>query len=433
VASFAGGAQTGDLAGLTALLPWLACALAGLLLHFASHGQYTRRVVHTAELQDLIPGCLGALCATAMAAYITHNERAQLPVLLGWAVLPFSILGMRALARTVLRAACLWRIPVVIVGDGEDAEVAIGALRAVPCLGYDITGRVRLADLSGLLSDDGWHGLLAAHGADMVVLAYDEADPMRPASRTLEALAREGVQVSVMRRTRGLPALGCISTAFVGHEAVMMSHAAPRGKPLSRLVKAAMDVSAAVLALLLLLPLFLVITLLVRADGGPAFFAHRRIGINGRSFQCLKFRTMVVNSDAVMQQFLAENTDAAREWEDTQKLRNDPRVTWIGRVLRKTSLDELPQLINVLRLEMSLVGPRPIVTREISRYGDDIAYYYGTRPGITGLWQVSGRNNTTYARRVELDRWYVKNWSMGQDLAILARTLPAVLTGRGAS
>jgi undecaprenyl-phosphate galactose phosphotransferase len=116
----------------------------------------------------------------------------------------------------------------------------------------------------------------------------------------------------------------------------------------------------------------------------------------------------------------------------TQKLRNDPRITWIGRLLRSTSLDELPQLLNVLRLEMSLVGPRPIVRSEVPRYAADITYYYETRPGLTGLWQVSGRSDTSYERRVQLDTWYVKNWTIWHDLAILAKTLPAVLKRRGA-
>ena len=146
----------------------------------------------------------------------------------------------------------------------------------------------------------------------------------------------------------------------------------------------------------------------------------------------LKFRSMVTNSEAVLQQLLSTNPLAAAEWQQAQKLRHDPRITKLGSFLRRTSLDELPQLINVLRLEMSLVGPRPIVQAEIARYGEDIAYYYETRPGLTGLWQVSGRTETAYAHRVQLDTWYVKNWTIWHDLAIIAKTVPAVLQRRGA-
>src|SRR6202012_5719788 len=135
----------------------------------------------------------------------------------------------------------------------------------------------------------------------------------------------------------------------------------------------------------------------------PVLFAHRRLGLDGRHFNCLKFRTMATNAEQVLEQVLAADPERAAEWRATQKLRNDPRITWIGRLLRSTSLDELPQLLNVLRLEMSLVGPRPIVRSEVPRYAADITYYYETRPGLTGLWQVSGRSDTSYERRVQLD------------------------------
>jgi Undecaprenyl-phosphate galactose phosphotransferase WbaP len=172
--------------------------------------------------------------------------------------------------------------------------------------------------------------------------------------------------------------------------------------------------------------------LLIRLDGGPTLFRHNRLGAHMRMFPCLKFRTMHVNGDAILAQHLATNPEAAAEWATVQKLRNDPRITLVGRFLRKTSLDELPQLINVLRGEMSLVGPRPIVTSEVSFYGDSIDYYSRAKPGLTGLWQVSGRNNTSYPKRVQLDVWYVKNWSFWHDIVILMKTVPAVLLRRGA-
>ena len=156
------------------------------------------------------------------------------------------------------------------------------------------------------------------------------------------------------------------------------------------------------------------------------------MGAGGRPFYCLKFRTMVVDADRVLDEALARDPALAAEWAASRKLVDDPRVTRIGRFLRKTSLDELPQLINVLRLEMSLVGPRPIVESEVPLYGEAIAQYHATRPGITGLWQVSGRSNTSYARRVQLDVWYVNNWTVWNDIAVLLKTIPAVLGRRGA-
>lgn len=198
------------------------------------------------------------------------------------------------------------------------------------------------------------------------------------------------------------------------------------------LPKAVLDRGAALLGLVLLMPMLLVVAALIYLrDPGPVLYAHRRIGRHGRVFNCLKFRTMVLDSDAVLARHLAENPAAATEWAATRKLRADPRVTTIGARLRKTSIDELPQLINVLRGEMSLVGPRPIVMEEARHYGEALAAYLAVRPGVTGLWQISGRSDTSYAERVDLDRAYVRGRSMMLDVSILLRTVGVVVKGRG--
>jgi len=204
-------------------------------------------------------------------------------------------------------------------------------------------------------------------------------------------------------------------------------------KSLFPIAKRALDIIGAGLGLVVLSPFFLIVALMVRADGGPAFFAHQRVGRGGKLFGCLKFRSMVIDSQSRLEALLASNPAARAEWEATRKLKNDPRITRIGRFLRSTSLDELPQLINVLRGEMSLVGPRPVQEAEIDRYyGASAAHYMAVRPGITGLWQVSGRSETSYESRVALDVAYVSRPSMIADLAILFRTPFAVLSRRGA-
>ena len=197
-------------------------------------------------------------------------------------------------------------------------------------------------------------------------------------------------------------------------------------------IKRVLDVVMAALLLLFLSALMLAIAWLIRRDGQPALYRHKRIGAGAQAFYCMKFRSMVADSDGVLATLLMNDPAAAAEWAATQKLRRDPRITPIGRFLRKTSLDELPQLFNVLRGEMSLVGPRPIVAAETRFYGENIADYYAARPGITGLWQVSGRSDTTYERRVALDVSYVRNWSLRSDIIILIKTLPVVLLRRGA-
>lgn len=202
--------------------------------------------------------------------------------------------------------------------------------------------------------------------------------------------------------------------------------------PRDDLVKAAFDRTAAVLGLLLLLPLLLMVAGLIwLRDPGPVLYAHPRVGRGGRVFRCLKFRTMVRNGDEVLARHLARDPEAAREWEETRKLRHDPRVTTLGRRLRKSSIDELPQLLNVARGEMSLVGPRPIVEAEARYYGAAMRDYTSVRPGLTGPWQIGGRSDTTYAERVRLDQSYVRNRSLWLDLKIILRTVVVVLKGRG--
>jgi exopolysaccharide production protein ExoY len=203
-------------------------------------------------------------------------------------------------------------------------------------------------------------------------------------------------------------------------------------RPLGGWGKRMVDIAVAIVGLVLLTPLFLFVCLLIKMiNGGPIFFAQARLGFNRRPFRCIKFRTMVSNAEKVLRKHLIESQEAAREWAETRKLKNDPRVTAVGAVLRRLSIDELPQLINVLRGEMSIVGPRPIVRTEIKMYGQNAAFYFRTRPGLTGAWQISGRNDVSYETRVALDRLYVENWSPWGDVIIVVRTIPVVMLAIG--
>ena len=194
-----------------------------------------------------------------------------------------------------------------------------------------------------------------------------------------------------------------------------------------------LDIVIAVAALVFFLPLMVMIALAILVTGGgPIFFVQARVGRNGVEFRCFKFRTMSNDAEAILAAVLNSNADAYAEWSRFHKLRDDPRVGRLGAILRKTSLDELPQLFNVLRGDMSVVGPRPIVAKEASRYGRYFVSYCAVRPGITGRWQVSGRNDTTYRRRVACDVVYSRNKSAGNDLKIIFKTVPVVLFARGA-
>lgn len=203
--------------------------------------------------------------------------------------------------------------------------------------------------------------------------------------------------------------------------------------PVGGMSKRMLDIFLAVIGIVLLSPLILgLIVLLKLTDSGPLLYGHRRVGFGGREFRCWKFRTMVVNGDEVLRQYLAKNPSIAAMWQEQHKLVDDPRVTPLGAILRKLSLDELPQLLNVLTGEMSLVGPRPVVQAELDHYASSIRHYLSARPGLSGLWQISGRSNTTYFERVQMDRFYVMNWNLRMDLRIILMTIPAVAMSRGA-
>ncbi|SDR24220.1 Undecaprenyl-phosphate galactose phosphotransferase, WbaP [Paraburkholderia fungorum] len=197
-------------------------------------------------------------------------------------------------------------------------------------------------------------------------------------------------------------------------------------------IKRSIDISAALFLITILLPVLVFLALLITRDGGHAVFGHVRIGRGGRPFRCWKFRSMVKDADAVLEQLLCSSPQARAEWARDFKLKNDIRITPMGKILRSTSLDELPQLWNVLRGDMSLVGPRPIVEQELARYGPDASYYLMVKPGITGLWQVSGRNDVDYATRISLDVSYAKNCSLLLDISILLRTFKVVWERDGA-
>lgn len=212
--------------------------------------------------------------------------------------------------------------------------------------------------------------------------------------------------------------------------ALVMSRFVPRFLPVE--AGRFLDLGIALVGTVALLPMMLLVAVLILIDGrGPVLFRHLRIGQGGRCFLVLKFRTMAVDGDQILRQYLIENAEAAAEWARDHKLRNDPRVTPLGSFLRRSSLDELPQLFNVIAGHMSIVGPRPIVEAEIERYGQFFEAYCSVRPGITGIWQVSGRNDISYERRVQMDALYARQKSILLDLRLIFATIPAVLARRG--
>jgi undecaprenyl-phosphate galactose phosphotransferase len=412
-------------------LLWLIMIYSAVIATCAAFGHYDHRCAAGSEIRDIALGTAGVMVVSGFAAYLLGQAVPRDVLIASAGFFVILALPLRHVARMALQRAGKWQIPVLVVGSGAWSSTAADGLRQARRLGYQVTGVISPHTILSGHAPRPWTQMLAQQGARMVVLAECAGD--QPVPGLAASLVRERIPFAVMPQPDGLPVAGCRSTAFAQQDTVLHSYRNNLDKPVARVTKIMFDLAASCAALLVLAPLLVIISALVSLDGGPVLFGHTRIGARGRVFKCWKFRSMVVDSGAVLNRLLQENPAAAEEWARTHKLRHDPRVTWVGRLLRKTSLDELPQLLNVLRLDMSLVGPRPIVSLEIPKYGEDIAYYYETRPGITGLWQVSGRSDTTYGQRVRLDTWYVKNWNLWQDLEILCRTIPAVISGRGAA
>lgn len=405
--------------------------LACLLAYFGGQRHYTSRIPFWIEAQAVVRGAAFAFVADGLICVAVYHVPFGNEGMFRWILFVPTVLGMRQAARTLLGACGYWGLRTLVIGDTLTVASMNAALRSEPALGYELIGSLSPDDAPRSDDVSGWIRLLAAQRVQLVVvLLGDHGGQKMRAIASL--LARARVPLAVVPAIDGLPVHGFSQQYFLSHDVLMLVCHNNLDRPFGRMAKLVFDQVGAAILLFLLAPLLLVLASLVRRDGGPAFYRHRRVGMGGQSFGCLKFRTMVTDSDVLLRKLLAADPEARREWSEQQKLRNDPRVTRVGSFLRRTSLDELPQLVNVLRGEMSLVGPRPIVEAEIPRYGHDIDYYYGTKPGMTGLWQVSGRSNISYSRRVQMDRWYARNWTLWHDIAILLKTIPVVFKRDGA-
>jgi Undecaprenyl-phosphate galactose phosphotransferase WbaP len=382
----------------------------------------TKKIVETVGFAVLI---------NAFMLFVAKQNSSRLWLILCWAFSVVGIIGLRAIWRAILRQRGEWQIPTLIVGDGPTAEVARSALDSEPSLGYEIVAHIKQLGDAFQTAGQSWKNLCRAHNAQYVVIALD-GDDFINARPSLAQLMREHVPFSVSPPMHNLSVVGMMPQNFMGHDVMLLARNNGLDRPLPRFLKRFFDVVLAGATLLVLSPVLAVLALVVKMDGGMAFYRHKRIGFNGEDFACLKFRSMVNDSEAVLQRHLANFPLARAEWQRDHKLRKDPRITRVGRFLRRTSLDELPQLFNVLKGEMSIVGPRPIIVAETAKYDNDIAFYYRVRPGITGLWQVSGRNDVSYAERVRMDSWYVRNWSLWHDIAIICKTIPVVINRDGA-
>ncbi|HBJ0980837.1 undecaprenyl-phosphate galactose phosphotransferase WbaP, partial [Escherichia coli] len=374
-----------------------------------------------------------AIIEIAVIAFTTWSFSRALWVIT-WIFILLLVPFSRILTKYLLNKLGYWQRDTWIIGSGNNAIEAYKAIISEKNLGLKIIGFI--ASEGGVRAGETINGIKVIsndidwlRGEDkktqFIVAVESHQSEMR--NSWLRNFMIQGFRyVSVIPTLRGMPLDSTDMSFIFSHEVMIFRVQQNLAKWSSRTLKRLFDIIASIAIIILLSPVLLYISRLVKKDGGPAIYGHERIGQDGKPFKCLKFRSMVTNSKDVLNELLQNDPEAKREWDTTFKLKNDPRITKIGAVLRRTSLDELPQLFNVLKGEMSLVGPRPIITAELERYNEEVDYYLLSKPGMTGLWQVSGRSDVDYETRVYLDAWYVKNWSMWNDIAILFKTVGVV-------
>nr|AAC27321.2 CpsA [Pantoea stewartii subsp. stewartii DC283] len=400
---------------------------------------YTYRKPFWFELKEIFRTILIFSVIELSITALSQWQMSRFVWLLTWLITLVIIPVCRSVFKRVLNNYGLWKKQTIIIGSSKNAQEAWEALQSEEVMGFDV---IAFYDVDGTCPQDVMSGVPVLRdeqdvwkltNADTQFIVAVEFEQSQYRDMWLKSLAMHNCRsVSVIPTLRGVPLYGTDMAYIFSHEVMILRVQNNLAKRTSRFLKRVFDIVGALSIIVMLLPALLVLGFLVGRDGGPPIYGHERVGMNGRKFKCLKFRSMVINSKEVLEEVLRTDPVARAEWDKDFKLKNDPRITKVGHFIRKTSLDELPQLWNVVRGDMSLVGPRPVVEAELARYAGDVDYYLMAKPGMTGLWQVSGRNDVDYETRVYFDSWYVKNWSLWNDIAILFKTVGVVLKRDGA-
>jgi undecaprenyl-phosphate galactose phosphotransferase len=413
------------------------------LIFLGVEGLYTQRRTLWNEIAHLAKAVALALtavfAATAVAQWECDVSRST--IVLTAANLLIVLPTTRYWAKRALRAAGPWRKRILILGATDTARLAMRGLASDPVLGYEVAGVLDDDPMTKGKCVGSWENkpvfvldnLAGASeqmnltGARDILIAMPNLE-----ERKVLALVHDLQQVCesiyVVPQLWGLPMMNLRVDGFLHERLMMLKLSNNLAKPWNNWLKRIFDIALGIVISILVLPLCLIVALLIKIDSeGPIFFVQERLGYRDKAFRCFKFRTMRLNGDEMLIRHLALNPDAADEWQRYAKLRtHDPRLTRIGEFLRLWSLDELPQLWNVLKGDMSLVGPRPYLPQERARIGVNLRTILSSRPGMTGFWQVNGRNHLTLEDRVQLEAWYIQNWTIWFDCIILAKTFRAV-------
>jgi Undecaprenyl-phosphate galactose phosphotransferase WbaP len=351
---------------------------------------------------------------------------------------PVILIVMRNLTHATLRRTALGGIPAVVYGSGPTGRLIIDRLLGSKRIGY-----IPVLILDDTPGPEEWYRDIPIIHDTSIGPIVTERFRIRMAIVAMPELSQDDLSqllnysVSSFRYSVIIPDFFTATNIwmsvrdFDGILGFVTSHKLKMFWNLA--IKRFMDLSLVTIGGIIILPLLIIIALLVKVSSpGPVLYGHRRLGKNGKYFIAYKFRSMVKNSQEVLEQMLLSSPELRKEWESNHKLKNDPRVTPIGKFLRRTSFDEFPQLLNILKNEMSLVGPRPVVDEEVKKYGKNFDRIFSVKPGLTGLWQVSGRSDTDYAERVAFDTYYLQSWSAWLDIWVLLRTIGVVIKGKGA-
>jgi len=420
-----------------------------ILLRFVIKGHYSRRPPWLAQIETIIKTIAIAAIFDSFNHYVMGNQGLPLLILLNWFLCILFIIAARLISLAIISRSDAWKLPIALVGNTRMVMDSFYAFTNDESAGYDIkiillTNDDPAFDLSFLpaghppveiLRDAEFFPAFIQSNKDYYyIFGMEELRGARGEALT-DAIEQAQVEYGVIPHTKTLDVYGMEPHYFFGNDIMILHRRDSIRSPSGRILKRLLDIGATALALPILGILTVIVYVMKKMEGSdtPVFYDGERIGRNGRKFRCWKFCTMKKDADSILQDLLDKDPAAREEWDKYQKLKNDPRVdSKISAFLRKTSLDEIPQLWSVFVGDMSLVGPRPILENQIADYGDMYRQYCAVRPGLTGLWQVSGRNETSFQQRVYWDSWYIRNWSLWYDIVIIFKTVKVLFTRRGA-
>lgn len=403
---------------------------------------YNRRMQFWQVIEKIFQASLYAVVAIVIVLYIGQiaASTSRMFIFLLWLFSFIYLTVFRYLTKNFLEKVQLLRIPVLIIGAGKTAELLVKGIINDAGMGYKIIGLLedncvrngilkrfpvlgKFADVEAVILKTGvQHVFIAAPGLEQEKL-----------TRLIYKVQPLVKNIGIIPNLVGIP-MGGIEVESLFNEKLMLLRLKNNlARSWNRYLKTIFDFALTLVGTVAISPILIFIAIWIYKDSpGPVIFKHTRIGKNEKKFPCYKFRSMCIDAKEKLAELLENDPVAKAEWERDFKLKNDPRITKSGAFLRRTSLDELPQIFNVLKGDMSLVGPRPVIEEELERYGEYVNDYLMVKPGITGMWQINGRNDTSYAERVCMDSWYVRNWSIWIDNLILWRTLKSVIRCKGA-